>query len=150
VKEPKSCYGAGGVQNNFEFGPGGGGVPLKDNSFSVTDVFGAGVKIAISGTFTSTSHVQGTITGIRVCGSDTYSITLPISASPCALFVKAGVAAKLSLGQPAHVSYGGFNGAGGNCTQDFGAHNTLNFSVGTSLSFVASIKANVTIQVSAS
>jgi hypothetical protein len=119
VKEPAVCQESGGVVNDYVFGPGGAGVPLVHGSFAVTDEFARGVKLAISGTFTSAAHVRGTITGLRRCGSDTYSVVLPATVAPCAVFTKAHAATEFSLGYRAQPSYGDLNGVGADCTQTF-------------------------------
>ncbi len=120
TKEPVGCQSIGGVVNDFEFGVGGGGAPLHNGSFSVTNLFRAGVKIAVSGTFSSPSHVQGKITGLHVCGSDTYSISLPLSASPCTLLAKVGAVTALSFGKQVHPAAGSFGASYGDCMQGFG------------------------------
>jgi hypothetical protein len=117
--ESLKCEFIDGVGQTFTFGVGGSGIPLDDRSFAVTDVFRAGVKIAISGTFTSTTHVQGKITGLRVCGSDTYSFSIPLSALPCTLLTQAG-AAGLSLGLRSQPATNTLTSSVGVCTQGFG------------------------------
>jgi len=141
VKEHGSCQSLG-TENSFVFGKDFGGqgaaVPVRDGSFAVTHVFPGGIKIAVSGTFTSTSHVQGTISGLRVCGSDTYSISLPITAMPCTLLAKAGTAAALSLGNQVQPANGGdLYPSGGECSQHFGTNSKgdeVTFSVSSSFS----------------
>jgi hypothetical protein len=77
------AHAVGGCPANTQF-PFNETTLKKDGSFSVTQAYGGGRTMSVSGRFTSARSVHGTVSGNKGCAAAAFTITLPKPFAPVA------------------------------------------------------------------
>ena len=129
AKQGPKCDGPGGVALGY--------LPLKpDGAFSVHAYNADNYNIAITGRFTTSRTVIGSIKNIGFgCPSDTFAITIPPPVSPlspCEMLIKVHAIKVIGGGLPGVIEENTFTATEGECMVPVGRINDLELVVSTS------------------